>query len=180
MITINNIKDLEQYYNKDQNAYIFEDDVTVTKQGLTFDSDIKAKTFKIGEGHKDSWLRANDMEFENLEAEGVYVYAKNFKAKEVNAYWVNANVFRAEEATVTFLEARDVKAGAVKSNYIECKDIEVEEKLEADIIKAKLAIVPNDNKVKELGAEYVITQKKQQLDATFTGLKEDKETGIER
>ncbi len=137
MITINNIKELEQYYNKEQNAYVFEDDVTAGID-IIVDSDIKGKNLEFAEGY--GLLDANEIQFKNLSAREVF--AKYLKVDTVNAFQVDVDVLDAAEAKVILLEAR------------------------AKILKQVTEGEPE-------------VEKKQELSANFTGLKEEKGNSIE-
>ncbi len=149
MIFINSEKYLGKFYNEKQGAYIFDDNVIVTIENLTFDADVKGKDFKIGKGFKDSVLEGDSMEFENLVASNVY--ARSLKVKKIEAFEVIAENFEAEEAEVDLIHAEN-----------------------SDIKNIKEVAYFAQNETSEAKEEKLKT-----LDASFTGLKEDKATGIE-
>ena len=76
MITINNLEEMEKYYDKQTNTYAFYDDVE-------FNIDIEV----------ESNIKACNIEAKNIEAWNINAYdidAKNIKAWNIDAHNINA------------------------------------------------------------------------------------------
>ena len=112
----NNLEEIEKYYNKPTNTYVFEEDGDLIELvelnfNLKIYSNIIAKDIKALDIEALD-INAWDIKTNNINAWGIR--AGNINAKDIKAENINANNIRALD-----INARDINAGDIKANNID-------------------------------------------------------------
>ena len=133
MITINNIEEMQKYYDKQLNTFVFDDDVEFII-GIKVESDIKAcniKALDINACNIKAWnIKAGDIKAWDIKAQNIDAY--DIKAQNIDAWDINANNIDAQDinyytyciAYYTF-KCKSVKGRRVNS-ICKCLDREIE------------------------------------------------------
>ena len=116
MITINNLEEMEKYYNKQLNTYVFDDDVE-------FNINIEVK----------SNIKACDINAHDIDAWNIYVWdinANNIDALDIKADDITARNIKANDITALDINANDIDAGDIDyysvcmaKNSFKCKSV---------------------------------------------------------
>lgn len=123
----NNLEEIEKYYNKETNTYIFkEDDNWIKLVEFNFDlkiySDIKA--WNIGARNISAWsIKASNIDA--LDIHALNINAKNIDALDIRANNIEANDIIASDIKAKNIHANNINFDAVCISYenIICKSI---------------------------------------------------------
>jgi hypothetical protein len=99
MITINNLKEMKKYYDKQTNTYVFYDDVE-----FTIDIDV--------ESNIDAY---------NIEAKNIY--ARDINAYNIDAWNICAHDINARDINACNIEAHDINAQDINAHDINAYNI---------------------------------------------------------
>ena len=125
MITINNLEEMQKYYDERLNTYIFNDDVEFNIN-VDVDSDI------VGNGITARNIKANnitalDIDAWNIDACDIKandIDALNIKAWNIDACDINACDINACDIKAQNIDAYDIDALNIKANNITALDID--------------------------------------------------------
>ena len=101
MIILNSIEEMEKYFDKESNTYVFPDSIDIE-----FDLNIKSN------------INAEDIEAWNIEARNINagdIQARNIEAWNIDAWDINAGDIQARNINAGDIQARNIKAWDIKA-----------------------------------------------------------------
>jgi hypothetical protein len=115
MITINNLEEMEKYYDEQLNTFVFDDDVEFTID-IDVESDIKACDINAKNIDADD-INADDINARDINARDIN--AKNIDAWNIYARDINADDINARDINACDINAWDINANDIKANDID-------------------------------------------------------------
>ena len=111
----NSLKDIQKYYDKDTNTYVFEEngsyiDLVVFNFDLSIDANIEAFDIK-----------ADNIKSYDIKADDIIVH--NINANDINAFNINANNIKARDVDANNIDAWNIDAYNIKAGDIITGDI---------------------------------------------------------
>ena len=109
MVVIHKQEEMQKYYIKEINIYLFNDDIKFSCD-IVVDSDIKAHN-----------INARDIQAHNINADDMK--ACNIKARDIKALDINAGDINSGDINAHNINAWDIKSGDINANNINSLDI---------------------------------------------------------
>ena len=116
MITINSLKEMKKYYDKQLNTYVFDDDV---KFNINIEVESNIKACNIEAYNIDAW---------NIDADDIYardINACDIDARDINAWNIKAWNIKTNDITALGINAQDINYYAYCIAYytFKCKSV---------------------------------------------------------
>ena len=123
MIVINNIEEMEKYYNSKTNTYEFVGSKERQDVKFTFDLRIKSNIYA---GHINAWdINAGYIKAWHIKAGNID--AGDINAGDIDAWDINAGNIDADDIKAGYIDAWDIKAGNIDAWDINAGNIDADD-----------------------------------------------------
>ena len=126
----NNLEEIEKYYNKETNTYVFKEDgelidLVIFNFDLCIDSNIDA--WDINDRDIDAWdinvydIKANNINASNIDARDITaedIHTDNFTARVINVHNIFAGITNVVDINAYDIDATAILAGNIKAHNI--------------------------------------------------------------